>query len=89
MLNLSLLVDYVLLIINFFTENKFVFSFIADAWGPCSVTCGDGVKTRVVTCKIYLDFSRTYATLPDEKCQGSKPMDKERCVEAPCALSNR
>ncbi|XP_054277879.1 protein madd-4-like [Macrosteles quadrilineatus] len=63
-------------------------SFIAGSWGPCSVTCGEGSRSRKVNCKIYLDFSRTYATLPDSKCQGPKPAETERCSEQPCSFSN-
>lgn len=63
--------------------------FIADDWGPCSVTCGEGVRKREVHCKIFLEFSRTIAKLPDKQCSGPKPVDKERCILEPCSLANR
>lgn len=64
-------------------------SFIKDAeWGPCSVTCGEGVRKREVHCKIFLEFSRTIAKLPDYKCTGPKPSEEtERCVMEPCSMA--
>ncbi|GLV43482.1 no long nerve cord [Carabus blaptoides fortunei] len=64
-------------------------TFIADDWGPCSVTCGEGTRKREVHCKIFLEFSRTIAKLPDKQCSGPKPVDKERCILEPCSLANR
>ncbi|KAL1130045.1 hypothetical protein AAG570_012988, partial [Ranatra chinensis] len=60
-----------------------------EAWGACSVTCGEGYRKREVPCKIFLEFSRAYARLSDSYCQGTKPPTVERCVEAPCHLGNR
>nr|XP_013103894.1 unnamed protein product [Stomoxys calcitrans] len=56
-------------------------------WSPCSVTCGEGIRRRAYKCKIFLEFSRTLATINDTMCEGSKPHDEvERCVEEPCML---
>ena len=60
------------------------YSFIADDWSPCSVTCGEGVRHRAVRCKIFLEFSRTIADLPDHQCSGPKPMQMEKCSMGPC-----
>jgi hypothetical protein len=60
-------------------------SFIPEKWGPCSVTCGQGFRKREVQCKIFLEFSRTIARLPDGQCQGPKPSEVERCVLEPCS----
>ncbi|KAH8298083.1 hypothetical protein KR018_006251 [Drosophila ironensis] len=63
-------------------------SYIKDTeWSPCSVTCGEGVRRRVFKCKIFLEYSRTVATVNDSLCEGVKPHDDvERCVEDPCVL---
>ncbi|XP_059062707.1 protein madd-4 isoform X1 [Achroia grisella] len=59
-----------------------------DEWGPCSVTCGEGWRKKEVHCKIFLEFSRTIAKLPDNKCMGPKPAeDTERCVMEPCSMA--
>ncbi|GBP79723.1 ADAMTS-like protein 1 [Eumeta japonica] len=59
-----------------------------EEWGPCSVTCGEGWRKREVHCKIFLEFSRTIAKLPDSKCVGPKPVEEtERCVMEPCSMA--
>ncbi|XP_049817483.1 ADAMTS-like protein 1 isoform X3 [Aethina tumida] len=60
-------------------------SFIPDEWGPCSVSCGEGVRKREVHCKIFLEFSRTIAKLPDKQCSGEKPIEIEKCFMEPCS----
>jgi hypothetical protein len=50
------------------------------------VTCGEGVRRREVSCKIFLEFSQTIAKLPDSQCTGPKPIETEKCVMEPCGL---
>ncbi len=35
-------------------------------------------------CKIFLEFSKTVATLPDHKCPGPKPSETEICFQGLC-----
>ena len=48
------------------------------------MTCGEGIRHREVHCKIFLEFSRTIATLPDKQCTGPKPVETEKCTREPC-----
>ncbi|XP_068204761.1 ADAMTS-like protein 1 [Palaemon carinicauda] len=59
--------------------------YMTGNWSECSVKCGEGVRNRSVTCKIFLEFSRTVAVLPDDQCPGVKPPQSQRCVLPPCS----
>jgi len=56
-------------------------NFIIGAWSACSASCGEGIRRRRVECKIFLEFSKTVATLPDRECPGLKPPETEICVD--------
>ncbi|XP_022258891.1 ADAMTS-like protein 1 isoform X2 [Limulus polyphemus] len=60
--------------------------FEVSDWEPCSVTCGEGTRRRIVECKIFLEFSRSVATLPDRECPGPQPANLEKCFPRPCSL---
>lgn len=55
-----------------------------EDWGPCSARCGEGYRKRRVECKIFLEFSKTVARLPDHKCPGPKPAETEICFSGLC-----
>ena len=46
-------------------------------WGACSVTCGDGMRTRVKPC-IDADTSDSVT------CDGDTPTDTENCNDGDC-----
>ena len=50
----------------------------------CSAQCGEGFRKRKVECKIFLEFSKTVARLPDHKCPGPKPSETEICFAGLC-----
>ena len=39
---------------------------------------------REVKCQIFLEFSKTIANLPDDKCPGPKPVTTEICYAGLC-----
>ena len=49
--------------------------------------CGEGIRTRNVQCKIFLEFSKTVAILPDHACPGPKPPTTEICYAGLCDAS--
>jgi hypothetical protein len=51
------------------------------------VSCGSGFRFRSVECKIFLEFSRTIASLPDQECPGLKPTTTELCEGNKCSSS--
>ena len=66
------------------SQKKSPFSFIVEEWGPCSSPCGEGIRERQVQCKIFLEFSKTVAVLPDHECPGPKPPTTEICFAGLC-----
>ena len=64
-------------------------SFIVKDWGTCSVPCGEGIRKREVICQIFLEFSKTVATLPDHKCPGPKPPTTEICFAGLCDIRRK
>jgi hypothetical protein len=49
-------------------------------WSPCSKTCGSGIRTRVVTCKMH-NGTKTN----DVNCNfEDKPAEKQTCMDAVC-----
>nr|XP_045583588.1 protein madd-4-like isoform X3 [Procambarus clarkii] len=59
-------------------------TYMMGNWSSCSVSCGEGQRRRTVTCKIFLEFSRTVAVLPDDQCPGAKPPETKPCLLPLC-----
>ncbi|XP_022246629.1 ADAMTS-like protein 3 isoform X2 [Limulus polyphemus] len=58
--------------------------FTVGNWGPCSASCGEGVKRRSVECTVYLELLKIPSTLPVNKCSGPYPPDRKVCFLQPC-----
>lgn len=61
-----------------------LYSFVLGEWSQCNVTCGEGVRTRTVECKIYFTSSKRTEILPDDQCYSEKPTSIETCSLDPC-----
>jgi hypothetical protein len=66
-------------------HNHVEFSYIAADFGPCSATCGEGVRVRKYECKKFVN-SKGVATVDDNKCHELKPADDyQRCYMDACS----
>ncbi|XP_064608377.1 ADAMTS-like protein 3 isoform X2 [Liolophura sinensis] len=63
-------------------------SFVVSSWSPCSASCGTGVKTRTVTCEVFLTYLDRIETLPDIDCNGKKPVSEKWCYAGSCNSTN-
>ncbi|KAH9417173.1 Thrombospondin type 1 repeat protein [Dermatophagoides pteronyssinus] len=64
-------------------------SYDVGQWSSCNVTCGIGYKKRSVKCRIYLEFSKTFATIPFNQCSGSRPSDIQICYGYDCHMDGK
>uniref|UniRef100_A0A3P8ZCQ7 ADAMTS-like 3 n=1 Tax=Esox lucius TaxID=8010 RepID=A0A3P8ZCQ7_ESOLU len=58
-------------------------TFIPGPWSPCSATCGPGVQTRELKCRVLLSFTQTEVDLPEDECGNNRPQ-----LERPCDLGH-
>uniref|UniRef100_H2ZL21 Peptidase M12B domain-containing protein n=1 Tax=Ciona savignyi TaxID=51511 RepID=H2ZL21_CIOSA len=57
-----------------------------ERWRPCSVSCGDGTMTRLVTCTSLSTNSAVDSQLcVSEIGDTAKPADSQRCDNGPCS----
>ncbi|XP_042615423.1 ADAMTS-like protein 3 isoform X4 [Cyprinus carpio] len=62
-------------------------TFIPGPWSACSVSCGLGVQSRQVKCRVLLSFTQAEVELPDEECDEDKPPLQRTCDSGPCLAS--
>ncbi|KAG7159564.1 Thrombospondin type-1 domain-containing protein 4-like 1, partial [Homarus americanus] len=55
-------------------------TWVAEEWGPCSVTCGLGVQTRALTCKMRLSPDHSVAQ-PEGACLTTPDIPKAQVCE--------
>ncbi|KAJ7351828.1 metalloendopeptidase [Desmophyllum pertusum] len=54
------------------------------AWSSCSMTCGHGVMTRKVECRMKVQNPAVYQTVSDGSCKESKPDTTKSCFKVAC-----
>ncbi|KAJ8393068.1 hypothetical protein AAFF_G00067510 [Aldrovandia affinis] len=57
--------------------------WVAGEWGPCSLTCGAGLRVREVLCVSQLQ-NGSYTFTPDRSCPEPKPPPTQACQGPSC-----
>ena len=53
-------------------------------WSSCSKTCGHGVVTRKVECRMKIQNPGKYKTVSEGGCKESKPLATKPCFKVAC-----
>ncbi|XP_060035494.1 ADAMTS-like protein 3 isoform X2 [Erinaceus europaeus] len=59
--------------------------WVTSAWSPCSVSCGDGVHGRQVTCRRTRADGSEQELAPQACSPSDRPLGRRPCSSAPCA----
>lgn len=59
------------------------YSWHTASWGTCSVSCGSGTQSRIVTCQRNDDVA-----VADSFCTGTKPSASQDCNTQDCSVAN-
>uniref|UniRef100_M3ZG62 ADAM metallopeptidase with thrombospondin type 1 motif 17 n=1 Tax=Xiphophorus maculatus TaxID=8083 RepID=M3ZG62_XIPMA len=54
------------------------YRWVAGEWGPCSVSCGNGLQQRQVSC-VYPSLNGSFIHTKDRDCHGGKPVGQQDC----------
>jgi len=63
-------------VMNGWLERKVTFAYHAGSWGDCNVVCGEGKRTREVSCRRGAASTESYG---DQYCEGEKLSTEETC----------
>ncbi|XP_008403161.1 A disintegrin and metalloproteinase with thrombospondin motifs 17 [Poecilia reticulata] len=54
------------------------YRWVAGEWGPCSISCGNGLQQRQVSC-VYSSLNGSLIHAKDRDCHGGKPVGQQDC----------
>ncbi|KAK7077621.1 Thrombospondin type-1 domain-containing protein 4, partial [Halocaridina rubra] len=60
--------------------------WVAEEWGPCSVSCGLGVQTRILTCKMRLSPDQ-FISAPESSCPQTPSIPRAKVCELAACVS--
>ncbi|XP_064608758.1 thrombospondin type-1 domain-containing protein 4-like isoform X1 [Liolophura sinensis] len=59
--------------------------WLAKGWGPCSTTCGEGSRTRLVECRKKISSTLSVSVSADLCLDQTRPVSYGQCNNKPCS----